>query len=546
VKHKPSNNSLRMETIENRLPVKGKGNVFHSTMGSIRDRKIETTTNTPRDTPTKNEIDDASSCTNEQPQPHITKDIINAARHRRAECHIGSDTNRYIRVWDTQNISTKSMTATSFAYIVFTCTTLVAAVDAFAADPGNFYMARRVKERTQQISESNPMANNPDIVSSVSGVPYSSVLKGLDQLYPRAELDARNALSRKDGYWPFINEGKDPPACFTYGEFDFIFFAELLDKAHGIWKEQNGDEEIDWSDKVFIDIGSGAGRLVVASAALHPTFKVCRGIELLPGMHESAEDIVERNCRYEVPEVASIEGDVDDGVNGFVDDVIEAEEGINVDSDVPNSSVEKLAGNAANDFVNETFEINELDRSKVTFRLPIDLRESLPMAPVELVCGSFSDPYTYFGDADLIFMFSTLLNQELLTELSCAIGRQTKPGTLVITTDYQLDLTGTVPAVPGDDRLTDGIFRLELVDKVDGYCCCTGGQATAYLHRVVESVGMPQKIPRPIPTLQDISFDVAMQRERGELTDTNRFLLGVANNIRFQGLPESFVPRSYR
>mmetsp|Transcript_8255 Transcript_8255/g.17683 ORF Transcript_8255/g.17683 Transcript_8255/m.17683 type:complete len:217 (+) Transcript_8255:49-699(+) len=67
--------------------------------------------------------------------------------------------------------------------------------------------------------------------TSLSGVPYSSVQSGLDILYPPSQVFSRNAASRTDGYWKFIKEGEEPPVDLTYGEFDFWFFAELMDVA---------------------------------------------------------------------------------------------------------------------------------------------------------------------------------------------------------------------------------------------------------------------------------------------------------------------------
>ena len=64
---------------------------------------------------------------------------------------------------------------------------------------------------------------------SLSGVSYTQVIQGLSKLYPPSALEERNAASRTDGYWPFIQKGHDPPKQFTYGEFDFSFLAELLD-----------------------------------------------------------------------------------------------------------------------------------------------------------------------------------------------------------------------------------------------------------------------------------------------------------------------------
>ena len=117
---------------------------------------------------------------------------------------------------------------------------------------------------------------------SISGVSYSDVIDGLDLLYPPSELSQRNALSRTDGYWPFVKDGQTPPPEYTYGEIDLPFFAQLLDKANDFVSE-NG-----WKDSTFCDIGSGTGRLVVSAAALHPGLALCRGVEFLPGCHNLA------------------------------------------------------------------------------------------------------------------------------------------------------------------------------------------------------------------------------------------------------------------
>ena len=260
----------------------------------------------------------------------------------------------------------------------------------------------------------NTVASTPEATSTVSWVPFPLIQDGLDQLYPPEELEARNALSRKDGYWAFVREGEDPDPNFTYGEFELSFFAQLLERAGQIWKEHNGDS---LCDKVFVDIGSGTGRLVIAAAALNPAWRTCRGIELLEGIHDKAVETVEQ-CS------------------------------------TPDGS-----------------------------RKLISQGQELPMASIDLVCASFDDARASLGDSDVMFMFSSAVDKDLLTLLSKAIGRECKPGTLVITTDYMLDLEGTVQSTGGADKR----FRMELVEKLDGDCWCTGGQSTAFVHRVIES-----------------------------------------------------------
>lgn len=62
----------------------------------------------------------------------------------------------------------------------------------------------------------------------------------------------------------------------TYGEFDLPFFWELLQAAAPQPNER------------FVDVGSGCGRLVLASALAYD-WEACAGIELLGSLHEVAE-----------------------------------------------------------------------------------------------------------------------------------------------------------------------------------------------------------------------------------------------------------------
>lgn len=136
------------------------------------------------------------------------------------------------------------------------------------------------------LPEENP--NIDPTKKSISGVTYGDVLLGLNELYPPQELSKRNAVSRTDGYWDFVEKGLQPPKHFTYGEYDILFFAELLDKAYEYHMgfERGDGEKKGWDGKTFVDIGSGAGRLVLAAAALHPKLKSSIGVEILPSIHQ--------------------------------------------------------------------------------------------------------------------------------------------------------------------------------------------------------------------------------------------------------------------
>jgi len=360
------------------------------------------------------------------------------------------------------------------------------------------------------VPEENP--NFDPEATSTAGVPYGPVLRGLHRIFPPEALDRRNALSRSDGYWPYIQRGDEPPPHTTYGEFDFYFFAQLLDGVLDYFYNADDDcnsysgrgeaaatttKKKDWSDKVFVDIGSGTGRLVLAAAALHPNWRLCRGVELLEKIHRAAQDNLEQMRRRR--------GDGDDD-------------------------------------------------SSSTYAMPVpspdksDEAESerlLPMAPVEFECGSFGDPYVYFGDADLVFVFGSCLGEDLISELAQSIGRQCKPGTIVITTEYMLPLEGFVEPYSDDDNVPSGPYKLEFLKSIDGWCYVTGGVSTAYIHRVTESLWDPDRqepLRPPEMSVEDQAYEVAKAMEAGELTDPQQFLRNVYNNMAFNDIPESFRP----
>jgi SAM-dependent methyltransferase len=337
------------------------------------------------------------------------------------------------------------------------------------------------------IPEENPYAN-PE-TRSISGVRFASVLSGMDKLFSPQDLDRRNALSRTDGYWPFIQKGQDPPMQFTYGEFDFYFFAQLLDRAHEIYYGNNDNSDNiqpDWQDKVFVDIGSGTGRLALAAAGLHPSWRKCRGVELLPGLHKAAEENLESCQRSDQ--------------QGYTLTVTNDETGV---------------------------------------------EESLPLAPIEFTCGSFDDPYVYFGDADCVFVFSSCMSEDLMGSLSKSIGRQCKPGSIVITTEFMLPLEGTIDPFEEDPRVPSGSYELQLVEKVEGWCWLTGGASTAYIHRVTTSLWKDGsgELKEPDISTEDMAFQAMTDAESEKLTNLNTFKRGVYNNMAFHEIPEAWRPK---
>ena len=228
--------------------------------------------------------------------------------------------------------------------------------------------------------------------------------------------------------------------------------------------------------------------MVLAAAALYPNWKLCRGIELLPTIHEESIDKLE-DCRRRM-----------------------------VDEDIPRTS-------------NSTTDIELLF-------LPSD-DEPLPLAPIEMECGSFEDPYSSFCDADILFCFSSCLSSHLRINLARSIGRQSRPGTIVITTEYQLPLGGQLTEVPDDLDYPCGEYELELLDTISGPCTAVGGESTVYIHRVLKSIGNGERRVQPLLPVSELAYRAIQHMEQ---TDTSKFIVQVSNQMAFLGFPESWRP----
>ena len=350
-----------------------------------------------------------------------------------------------------------------------------------------------------------PNPNLNPLQTSLSNVLYTSVISGINILYPPTELSNRNAISRSDGYWKYIKDGNEPPLEFTYGEFDIDFFGTLLDKAweyyiDGADVKGGGEEvqeyEIAWQNKTFIDIGSGSGRLVLSAAALHPYFKVCKGLEILEGLNSVAALIAEQ-CR------------------------------------LPSDTKEKSA--YALPYITSTD--NTTDDTSTT--------QLLQMAPIQFKCGSFTNPYEHLSDIDVAFIFSSCMKPNLIQELSIAIGRQCKVGTIIITTEYPLYLKGTIEPIENDNTMPFGEYEIQLIEKIDGWCWLMGGKSTAYIHRVTKSLHDEYgEVPREVPqlSLEEEAYRLVQLMESGELTDTKLFMRNVRNDMIFNGIPSEYIP----
>ncbi|CAJ1967773.1 unnamed protein product [Cylindrotheca closterium] len=412
------------------------------------------------------------------------------------------------------------------------------------------------------------------LLSSFQQPSHSAVLESIDEVFPPNLLDQRIALSRKDGYWPFISEGEDPPQEFVYGEFDIEFFCNVLERARQLHPNQADDSPL-----TFCDLGSGTGRLVLVAAALYP-WKLVRGIELLPGIHEQAVEKLE-SCRRNgssssrssstsstsgsssstttttaatspaprQPSSSSIGGGStepaaasnselddywkqykqftvpkspsDDWLNELSDSLIgdDDDEGDSDDVSLTDGGLYLPDTTNTNTNTNQQaqFGLNVPPEDKLSYSTMNDddndsteyflgSNHQLPLAPIQLSCGSFDDPYEFFGDADVIFCFSSAMPHHILVDLARAVGRQCKPGTIVLTTEYRLPEGGTITddVGNGDPSLPhDGEYALELVEELNGTNEATGGESTVFVHRLTQSLvpdgQEPQPLSRPRP-----------------------------------------------
>ena len=112
----------------------------------------------------------------------------------------------------------------------------------------------------------------------------------LDLAYVSSSYDDRLIIGRKAqlGEEMIYRSGLNIDSTLTYGEFDLNLFASLVDRAL--------DGVADGA--TFVDVGSGAGRLVLAASSLWPQFGLCAGVECVPELHRVALDAA---ARVELP-----------------------------------------------------------------------------------------------------------------------------------------------------------------------------------------------------------------------------------------------------
>ena len=318
-----------------------------------------------------------------------------------------------------------------------------------------------------------------------------------------------------DRSWEYYTEGGGGGKKNGTNVSDTTIIANQDAKSYN--EEDQQQQSKPWTNKTFCDIGSGTGRLVLSAAALHPGWKLCRGLEILEGLHNMSSSIIENQCRL---------GDKERDRLGIADDH---------DDNVKHEYFLRIPNNNSSDTTtSKSFEEKRYNHNQ----------HLLPLAPMEFTCGSFTNPYLYLGDIDCAFVFSSCMKPELVKELSIAIGRQCKPGTIIITTEFPLFLSGTIEPLDVDESMPHGEYEIQLLEKIDGWCWLLGGQSTAYIHRVQTSLWEQYDGPRPMPhiSLEEEAYQLVQLIESGKLTDSNEFLRRVRNDMIFNGLPEEFIP----
>jgi hypothetical protein len=347
------------------------------------------------------------------------------------------------------------------------------------------------------------------------------------------------ALSRQDGYWPYISTGEEPPPELVYGEFDVGFFGTILDRALELMHSDSsssrsttataattGTLDSAASSKVFCDLGSGTGRLVLTAAALYP-WKLVRGIELLPGIHAQAVAQLEKcrrrysssssHCETSTAQVPSPPTTKQSNLrrNGVWDhyqpfmpsnawlNQLSQTRAIDVDNNDKDeadqhkkpwsgiTTTERTSNKAGTTTtMTTTTEVDDtnfclaIQDNQYAYTQPEE--KTLPLAPIQLSCGSFTDPSQYFGDADIVFCFSSAMPYSVIQSMAQAVGQQCQPGTLLLTTEYQLPEGIVMENVTAaGDRGTS--YTLQVVEEMHGPNEATGGESTVFIHRLVHN-----------------------------------------------------------
>ncbi|GMH63646.1 hypothetical protein TL16_g03769 [Triparma laevis f. inornata] len=139
----------------------------------------------------------------------------------------------------------------------------------------------------QFVLDATPFHIKPRLTSQLPQALHSDLdnFAYIDSIFPPDDVESRNSISRKDGYWRYVQTNKPPPLEYTYGEFELSAFLRVVDCALSHLPPQKPQQDV-----TLTDLGSGAGRLV-QTASLCYSFRLCRGVEILPSLHEYAVEL---------------------------------------------------------------------------------------------------------------------------------------------------------------------------------------------------------------------------------------------------------------
>jgi hypothetical protein len=130
------------------------------------------------------------------------------------------------------------------------------------------------------------------------------------------------------------------------------------------------------------------------------------------------------------------------------------------------------------------------------------------------------------------------MTQEMMGDLSDCIGRQLKPGAIVITTEFTLHTSGNILPLENDPGMPFGDYEIELLDEVDGWNWITD-KSIAYIQRVKRSLwdGEGPRV-KPRVKLEEVAFKTIRDFEAGNLTNIEKFMRQVRNNMLFHSIPD--------
>jgi len=118
-----------------------------------------------------------------------------------------------------------------------------------------------------------------------AGLAVSEVERRLSLAYGDASYDERLAIGRRAQLGDEMIYRPGAIGCsvdtsLTYGEFDLSFYRALMESAMTTDRSPRPE--------TIVDIGSGCGRLVLASAMLWPEAARVAGVEVVPALHSLA------------------------------------------------------------------------------------------------------------------------------------------------------------------------------------------------------------------------------------------------------------------